>query len=131
LIYQTELTVPYATNLPITAEKEVLLVDGKVTQVEVMFPPGSCGLLGVAIFYHQHRLWPSSPDSWFYADNYTFRWNEELRIDEQPFALRVVGYNNDDVYNHTVIVRFAMTTTLLSIDEYLRTLLGPQRQITG
>lgn len=131
MLYQTELTV--AANTPITSlvEADMNLINGVVNQVEVMFPPGSAGLLKVAIFYHEFRLWPSSPETWFYADNYVFNWKEDFRVDESPFSLRVVGYNDDTDYAHTAIVRLAMLSGGLTVERYLQSILAPQQRLAG
>lgn len=125
MLYQTRLVIPASTPIGSPVESEVVLTQGVVSQVEIMFPPGSCGLAKVAIFHKEHRLWPSSPEEWFYADDYPFKWPEDFAVDEQPFLLRVEGYNEDILYPHEVICRFAMLSNTSTLNAYFTKLLGP------
>jgi hypothetical protein len=131
MLYQGELVVPPNTLITDTVETELKVIRGTVSQVEVMFPPGSAGLLKVAVFYRRFRLWPTSPDMWFYADNYVFKWGEDFRFDSAPFSLRIVGYNEDELYSHSVIVRLAMNIGNVGLTDYLKSILTPQVKVTG
>lgn len=130
MLYQTELTVPANTLITSPVETSIELIFGTVNQVEIMFPPGSAGLLKVAVFWKQFKLWPSTPERWFYADNYVFKWPEDFRVIEHPFSLRLVGYNEDTVYPHTVILRIAMLSGTNTLTDYLNQILRPQIQLT-
>lgn len=131
MYYQSELTVPANTLITSPAETDMILIDGIINQVELVFPPGSAGLLKIAIFYHEFRLWPSTPEAWFYHDDYTYRWAENFRVDESPFQLRLVGYNEDEVYQHTAILYIGMTVEALTTQAYLANLLAPQQRVQG
>jgi len=65
------------------------------------------GLLKVAIYYGIKKIFPSEEDQWFAGDDETIEWTEWYELPESPCKLRIVAINDDDTYDHSVLVRIA------------------------
>lgn len=88
---------------------EVLVCSpGKVIGVEMLFPPGCVGLVGVRVKEFERVIWPTNPDEWIIADGETVEWQEDHDMIGAPWALTLEGYNDDDTFDHTIYFRFAM-----------------------
>lgn len=96
-IYSRVFTVPKAT------EKEYELeVEGDViTYVRLRYPPGSQGLLKVAVFYGIKQIFPYEEDTWFYGDDEIIDWQEYWELPETPCTLKIKAVNEDETYPHS------------------------------
>lgn len=126
MIYETRLTILPST-LPEAPASVVLPVNpGILTRVEIIFPAGCCGLVHLQVFYYEHQIYPSNPDSDFSGDDSHLEFTEDLELRGAPFEFRIDGWNYDDTYQHTPIFRL----TILPFDRDIRNLfntfqLGP------
>ena len=65
MIYVAQLSIA-ASTLPTSPTIEDLCVTrGLVYKLEVQFPSGCQGLVGVSIYDGAYQVWPSTPDKWF------------------------------------------------------------------
>lgn len=124
MLYQLEITIPAQTQKANPVLDRLVLPQGVINQVEIAFPPGCAALAYVEIYVKEHKIWPSDPSSAFHWDDYTLRWSEDFRMDEQPFELIVKGWNIDDIYPHTVTVRVSMLSNTSNFEQYLTRLIG-------
>ena len=85
---------------------ECVITHGIVKRVEVLFPRGCIGLVGIAIDKSAHQVWPNNSGSYFISDGETIAFNEDYPVFDKPFMMIVRGYNTDTLYPHTVHVRF-------------------------
>jgi len=92
----TPKTSPTITVLPVTT--------GLVYKVEIIFPSGSAGLLGVSIYDGGHQVWPSNLDEWFIGDNIAISFEDLYLKESDPSEFKVRTYNIDDTYNHQLTV---------------------------
>ena len=106
MIYIKELDVPANTTIDNPCNVELGLVQGVITEVNILFPIGCRGLVGVRIYDFEHIVWPSNPDHWLIADGETIEWQDDYMMSGYPNVLRLEGYNLDDSYTHTVYFRF-------------------------
>ncbi len=102
MIFVKALTIPAGTAIIDAIESAIACTPGKVIEVEITFPAGCVGLVGVKVKDWEHVIWPSNPESWFIADGYTITWNEDYNLLGSPHILKVVGYNLDDTFPHTI-----------------------------
>lgn len=109
MIYELEIPLPKNTALATPAVYELPVHPGIVKQVEIYFPRGCAGLAHVRIFVWGHPIWPTNPDSWFTGDDTLLRYPEDLELRDPPFMFTIYGYNEDDTYPHTPIVRLQIT----------------------
>lgn len=120
MLYVFDLTLPASTA---RADPQVDTRDfgvGLLTRIEADFPPGckiitlASGesrpsgnqlLVGVRILLGEQQLLPINPDAWLQADAYTIQSREHQLVEGPSPKIKLVGFNEDDTYPHTVIVR--------------------------
>jgi len=88
-----------------TREWRVEVEGVAVNHVRVGFPPGPSGLLKVAIFYGEKKIWPSVEELWFTGDGVEVAFDDYWPLPEKPCPLRVAAVNEDTVYDHLFYVR--------------------------
>jgi len=108
MFYRFGVTVPKNTPKESPVEQMVRLTAGVVEKVEITFPAGCAGLVGLRILRGGHQVWPTSPGEWFVSDDYTISFPEHYEILDEPLELRIQAYNEDTSYDHTPVVRFAV-----------------------
>jgi len=118
VFYSFELPIPASTLKSAPVELEVKLTWGVITEVEIKFPPRCVGLAKVKILEHRHQIWPTNPGSWFYGDGDTISWDEGHEVFEMPALFTLVGYNDDDTFPHTPIIRFEILSLLAALAKY-------------
>lgn len=75
---------------------------GYPVQLEIRFPPGPSGLVGVQLLHSGEVIVPKDPTEWLITDNEPVIWP----LDGFPYnAKYAVRTYNEDVYDHTVQVR--------------------------
>ena len=81
-------------------------VEGEaVTRVHVGFPPGPEGLLKVAVFYGEKKVYPSLEELWFNGDSVELAFDDYWELPETPCPLRIVAVNEDEEYQHLFYIR--------------------------
>ncbi len=128
-----ELPIPIPKNTPVSSPAEVVLPihPGHLTQVSVYFPPGPSGLAHVTIWYWERQFWPSNPDSDFTGDDLLITFPEDLDLIDPPFEFVIKGWNEDDTFQHSPIIRLQVTPFGRSVQDVLRALTtGPAGPIT-
>lgn len=119
MLYEFDLTIP-ANTLPSAPLKlDVVLDAGVITGVQVQIPNGCVGLTHARVYDGNHQLWPSNPDNDFKGSGHVLDWRESYPLEREPFSLTLVGWNNDDTYQHTITFRFelAAITDVVPEDE--------------
>ena len=105
-LYIANVVVP--ANTPQSAPTRTTIHPNElnITEVEVLFPPGSAGLVGVRFLERGSRFAPGagSSDAWIVGDSETIRWPEERGI-QSPAELVIEAYNLDTTYQHTAYCR--------------------------
>lgn len=97
---------------PITNPKrnELRITKGLVYKVEVQFPCGSAGLMGVAIFDGAFSVWPSNIGQFFRGDDVVISF-EDLYLKEQPpYHFDIYIYNSDTIHSHGASVRVGLVS---------------------
>lgn len=127
MIYEKRLTIAKNTTEAAYASETIEIHPGIVKQVEIYFPPGCAALAHIQIFYWERQFWPTNPNSDFTGDNTLLSFPEDLKIVDPPFELEIRGWNEDDTYPHTPIVRIQMQSEKVTAVELLKVLaLGPR-----
>lgn len=108
MFYVYEITTP--ANTPKENPKETIakLVRGVIHRVEIMFPPGPSGLLHVQIWRGGHQIYPSVTGQSFASDNETIAFNDFYELKHHPTYLRIITWNEDELYSHMVRVRIGV-----------------------
>jgi len=108
VFYDFSFTIPANTPQNSPAELRCKLTQGITHRVEISFPPGCAGLVYLQIFDNAHQVYPTNPGGSFKTDSYTIAFNDYYELKSEPYTLRLVGWNEDDTYDHTLEVRFGI-----------------------
>jgi len=118
LFFSFPLEIEKDTPESAPVESTVKLNFGVICYVEIEFPPRCVGLAKVRVLHRRHQLWPTNPGGWFYTDGKVIKWDEYYEMFELPFELVIQGYNTDDTYPHTPIVRVNVLPPLIAMAKY-------------
>lgn len=105
MFYSHSLTIPANTSADTPEEYDLQVTHGLLHRIEVEFPRGCAGLVHLVIEHWESQLYPSNPDGDFSTDGYTIAFDDYFELYHSPYLLRLVGWNEDDTYSHTVTVR--------------------------
>jgi len=101
-------------SLKITCDKsstkeETVEIEGyAITHVEILFPPGCLGLVGVSFFYGIKQIFPYEEGTDFRGSGETIRWDEYWILPELKTKIKIKVVNEDDTYQHTVYIRIVV-----------------------
>lgn len=118
MFYSFALEILANTLATAPKELEVNLTWGVITEVEIRFPPRCVGLAKVKILERRHQLWPTNLDEWFYGNDETIKWDEYHELFVMPSIFTLLGYNDDDTYPHTPIIRFEILHPMAVMAKY-------------
>jgi hypothetical protein len=104
MIYQAELVIPANTLQSEPYFVDFTLPKGVITRLAILFPFGCAGLVHVQIFHNEWQAWPTTRDKSFIGDDTHLAFTENYVLGDAWNFIRVVGWNNDDSYEHTVNV---------------------------
>jgi len=108
VLFEYPLTIAANTAESSPATLEAPLAPGTVARVDVQFPRGCVGLVHVQIWRSEHQVWPVNLEGNISAEGLVVSWPEDYDLDDEPFALELRGWNDDDTYQHKIIFRFAL-----------------------
>ena len=100
-------------------KEDMFLTSGLIYQVELYFPPGSSGLLHVAIFDGGYQAWPSEAGETFFGDNTLISFPDRYYIDSPRKAFTISHWNEDDTYAHTFQIRIGQVSAEVFIASFL------------
>jgi hypothetical protein len=115
MIYVKDITTPADTELSSPMKTVLQVANGLVYKIELQFPPGSYGLLGVCIKDGSYQIWPSEDKTFFRGDDNLIAFDDLYLKSNPPFNFDIFTYNLDTLYEHEVIIRIG----LVSKDVYL------------
>jgi len=108
-LYEQIITVARGVVVGAPTTQDMTLEKGEVSWVQVRFPAGPAALLKIAIFAGDGttQLWPGGTATWFSGDNEVIEFDTEYKIVTANAAYKLVlkGYNDDDTYEHSALVR--------------------------
>lgn len=119
------------------------VTSGLVYKVEIDFPPGSAGLMGVCIFDGGYQVWPSSLGEWFTGDDIQIIFDDTYLKESAPYQFDVFTYNDDTEHGHLLnlrigfvsrdifMARFLPHLTYKYFEETLRTLFTEQTALAA
>ena len=85
------------------------------------------GLVHVQVWRSEHQVWPTNVDGSIAGENANVAWLEDVDLADEPYALTLRGWNDDDSFPHTVTFRFALLP--LSVKAEIRASAGLLRRI--
>ena len=131
MIYESSLTIPKLTPRAAPASVVIPVHPGTVKQVEVFFPPGCAGLAHVTLWYWERQVWPGNPDGFFTGDGNLLSFPEDMVLAGVPYEFICYGWNEDDTFDHTPIVRLTVVPAGRDlVDLFQRFSLGASGPVT-
>ena len=105
MFYSFDITIP-ANTLQASPQKTILkLCYGIIHKVDIVFPSGCSGLVGISVNNATHQVWPTNRGQHFCSDGETISWREFLENTTEPFELNALAWNTDQTYEHRLTVR--------------------------
>jgi hypothetical protein len=102
--------------------QDMYVTSGLIYQVEFYFPPGSSGLLHVAVMDGGYQCWPSEPGETFFGDNTLITFPDRYYISSSRKAFTVKHWNEDDTFNHIFQLRIGQVSEEIFIASFLPSL---------
>lgn len=101
-------SVPAGTLESAPSRLALPLEVGIIVQVRVGIPDGAADEVHVVIERGLHQLWPSRSGDNYAWNDYVYEIQESYVLDEVPYELTLVTWNDDTVNDHQVMVGFNM-----------------------
>ena len=92
---------------------------GLVWMFEVDFPPGCCGLAHIRVFDGLYQVFPATSGESFHGDNVTLHLDDLYYKQAAPYEFRVVAWNEDEKWDHTLQVRLGMASGEAEMSRYM------------
>ena len=108
MIYVKDITVLKDTMKTAYQCNYFWLEYGTIHQVDINFPAGCAGLVGVRLKQGSHQIIPSNSGEWFTGDNVNISFPENYLFSQSPYYIEVQTYNEDDLYQHKIILRLGL-----------------------
>lgn len=122
--YVYELTVPANTLQADPAEREIVLVPGKIKGIEIRFLPGCAWMVDVSILHGLLQISPANPDGYHSCDDFTEIFSMNYPLDEPAPVITLRGWSPGTTYLHVITFRFDMIPRDGDDREVLLRLLG-------
>ena len=101
----TDVTVPAGTLITAPVRTVPVFADGELVRIEMRWPPGPSGLVGLRIGHSGQVIIPRNVITWLITDDEVIGWDVSGFPDASKWF--VDGYNSD-VYDHTIQFRWLL-----------------------
>ena len=108
MLFEASITIPKNTLKAAPAEVIFPIGMGVINKMMVRPRHGHASLAHCVILLHEHQIFPSIEDMEFHGDTHPIDWEDQLTIDQPPYELKILGWNEDDTYKHTFDIYVAM-----------------------
>lgn len=109
MYYLFTLVLPENTPLGAPVIQTAEIQAGVIEFIEVEFPYGCVGLAHVKVFYNTIQVVPYNPPGDLYGNDRIFKLDLHFPIDDPPYELTLVGWNDDDTYFHQISIGVMMS----------------------
>lgn len=108
MIFQESISAALG-NSPETPTVKIMPVRwGIVHKLELDFPNGAAGLVGVMIKRGGIQLWPTTEGEWFKGNDRLISFQVFKPFLQPPFQVEIYYYNEDSMYNHSMPIRLGI-----------------------
>lgn len=108
----TDVTIAAGTAIVTPARTVPVFADGELVRIEMRWPPGPSGLVGLRIGHSGQVIIPRTGAGWLITDNEVIAWDVSGYPDASKWFID--GYNTD-VYPHTIQFRWLLNETPIAI----------------
>jgi len=115
MVFNSRITTPANTAELTPLRTTLKCTQGLIYQVDVFFPPGSSGLMGVQIRNQNVSLYPRNRDEWFIGDNNFLSFPDVFELFIDSNIIEIFTYNVDTDYEHLVQISIG----ILSKEQYI------------
>lgn len=107
----TNVTVPAGTLITAPLRTVPTFDEGQVDRIEMRWPPGPSGLVGLRVGHSGQVVIPFDVNTWLVTDDEAIVWD----VSGYPTGAKwfVDGYNSD-VFDHTIQFRWLMTDAVIT-----------------
>jgi hypothetical protein len=121
MIYKIDVAISANTAIKDAVDTTMLLTKGRIKKVEIYFPWGCAGLVGLQIIRNTWQLAPLTRGQWLKGNDILLSHTYDYDLDVEPYELIVKSYNLDDTYEHTpfVIIEIIRDRRSISLDKLL------------
>lgn len=113
--YKAAFTVPANTPADDPEVQVLTLAIGTITEIELLFPAGSVGMVHVQIYHLEHQLYPTTPGASFIGHDTHITIADKYDLLDDPPQLRLFGWSPGTVYDHTVEVSFTVVPLMQGV----------------
>ncbi len=106
--YEVEVTCPANSQGIIDVETRIAVTHGVITHVSYRPRPGHNGLCHTRMFYHDLQIWPVDRGQDLHGDTFPIERGGYCEIFSEPYEVVLRSYNEDDTYQHTFDLGFAL-----------------------
>lgn len=111
MIYAFTVTVPANTPKEDAVWQELEMDYGVIRKLVVQIPTGHAGLCKFALYRGDSQVWPKNRDEKFSGDGVVLEFDEEyFPLLQPPFSIFFMGWNEDELYDHSVYLYFQLLT---------------------
>lgn len=121
MIYSANITTAKDTAVTALKRTSITVTSGLVYKVEFNFPPGSAGLMGVAVFDGLYQVWPSTVGEYFIGENQLISFDDMYLKENPPFQFQCFTYNLDDTHSHLISVRIGLVSQEVFLARFMPT----------
>ena len=104
----TDVTIPAGTLITAPVRIVPTFADGELERIQMRWPPGPSGLVGLRIGHSGQVIIPFDVRTWLITDDEAIDWD----VTGYPTAAKwfIDGYNSD-VFDHTIQFRWLLNET--------------------
>lgn len=100
MIFETTITIVASTTQGSPKTEILGIAKGVITKFMVRPRPGHVDLAHCVIKYHEHQIAPTTDNMDLHGDVDPIDWEDHIEVLQPPFELKIVGWNDDDTYDH-------------------------------
>ncbi len=121
MIYKVDVAIDANTSIKDATNTTIKLTKGRIKKIEVYFPWGCAGLVGIQIIRKTWQLAPLTRGEWLKGNNLLLSHGYDYDLNTAPYQLVIKAYNLDDTFNHTpfVIIEIIRDKRSISLDKLL------------
>lgn len=108
MYYSFDFTIDKNTDESSKVEQNCKLAPGIIKEIVIQNSKACAGLVYVQIFKSIFQLWPSNPGGAFIMTGEPVPIMEEFEMEGPPWELTLMGWNEDDTFDHTIWVRMSI-----------------------